>query len=296
MISKGSPVTETIAFASSRVVDAGDGRRVELRWAAISDSGRRREVNQDSLLVEFPILAVADGMGGYTAGEVASAAVTGRLEQLASRSAGDVSPDGLEEALRLAVSDLAESLEDVSAGTGTTVTGLVFDGSSGRPAWTVFNIGDSRVYRLDGDVLSQVTTDHSVVQELISIGAITPDEADSHPHGNVITRAVGFSEDPVPDYVSVGIENDARWVVCSDGLTKELTDYGIRHYLLLGSTPEEAARLLVDAAVENGGRDNISVIVLDVLLGGAEGEHAVGAWSEADVDDDTAENAPTIDR
>jgi protein phosphatase len=258
-------VTETIAFASSRVVDAGDGRRVELRWAAISDSGRRREVNQDSLVVEFPILAVADGMGGYTAGEVASAAVTGRLEELAAAAAAEVSTAGIEDALRLAVSDLAESLEDVSPGTGTTVTGLLFGFSDGRAEWTVFNIGDSRVYRLDGDVLSQVTTDHSVVQELIAIGAITPDEADSHPHGNVITRAVGFSEDPVPDYLTVAIESDARWVICSDGLTKELTDYGIRHYLLLGTTPGEAARLLVDAAVENGGRDNISVIVLDVV-------------------------------
>lgn len=258
-------MTETIAFASSRVVDAGSGGRVDLRWAAISDTGRRREVNQDSLVVEFPILAVADGMGGYTAGEVASAAVTSRLEELASATASDVSTEGIEDALRLAVSDLAQSVEDVSPGTGTTVTGLVFGARDGQAEWTVFNIGDSRVYRLDGDVLSQVTTDHSVVQELIAIGAITPDEADSHPHGNVITRAVGFSEDPVPDYLTVAVETDARWVICSDGLTKELTDYGIRHYLLLGTTPEEAARLLVDAAVENGGRDNISVIVLDVV-------------------------------
>lgn len=259
-------MTETIAFVSSRVVDAGAGQRVELDWAAISDTGRRRDVNQDSLIVEFPIVAVADGMGGYTAGEVASAAVTSRLQELATADDGPVSETAIEDALRLAVVDLAESVEDVSPGTGTTVTGLVFGIHDGRPGWTVFNIGDSRVYRLDGDVLSQVTTDHSVVQELIAIGAITPDEAETHPHGNVITRAVGFSEDPVPDYLVAPIETDTRWVVCSDGLTKELTDYGIRHYLLLGSTPAEAARLLVDAAVENGGRDNISVIVLDALL------------------------------
>jgi serine/threonine protein phosphatase PrpC len=262
-------VTETIAFASSRVVDAGRGRTVELDWAAISDTGRRRDVNQDSLIVEFPIVAVADGMGGYTAGEVASAAVTSRLQELATDGDAPVSEDRIEDALRRAVSDLAESVEDVSPGTGTTVTGLVFGVHDGLPGWTVFNIGDSRVYRLDGDVLSQVTTDHSVVQELVAIGAITPDEAETHPHGNVITRAVGFSEDPVPDYLLAPIDADVRWVVCSDGLTKELTDYGIRHYLLLGSTPEEAARLLVDAAVENGGRDNISVIVLDALLRGS---------------------------
>lgn len=259
-------MTETIAFASSRVVDAGRDRRVDLRWAAISDTGRRRDVNQDSLIVEFPIVAVADGMGGYTAGEVASAAVTSRLQELATDGDEPVSEARIEDALRRAVTDLAESVEDVSPGTGTTVTGLVFGIHDGRAGWTVFNIGDSRVYRLDGDVLSQVTTDHSVVQELVAIGAITPDEAETHPHGNVITRAVGFSEDPVPDYLVAPIEADVRWVVCSDGLTKELTDYGIRHYLLLGSSPEEAARLLVDAAVENGGRDNISVIVLDALL------------------------------
>lgn len=256
-------MTETSAFAYSRSVARPDGSAFDLSWAAISNTGRKRAVNQDSLMAEYPIFAVADGMGGYSAGEIASAAVVARLTALAS-SGVEIKSDALEDALRSAVQDVADSDGDIDAGTGTTVTGLLFSSADENPSWTVFNIGDSRVYVLRDGELEQVTTDHSVVQELISIGAITPVEAETHPHGNVITRAVGFSEDPVPDYITVRVEAGVRWVICSDGLTKELTDYGIRHFLDLGKTPEQAARLMVDAAVENGGRDNISVIVLDV--------------------------------
>ncbi|MET0579241.1 MAG: serine/threonine-protein phosphatase, partial [Ilumatobacteraceae bacterium] len=102
--------------------------------------------------------------------------------------------------------------------------------------------------------------------ELISIGAITPDEAESHPHGNVITRAVGFSDDPLPDYTDIPSTDRARWLVCSDGLTKELTDFGLPQFLMQSASPEDAVRTLVDAALENGGRDNVSAIVLDELL------------------------------
>ncbi|MET4639452.1 protein phosphatase 2C domain-containing protein [Mycetocola sp. 2940] len=252
----------------SRVVDVPSGAPLALSWASVTDTGRKRQVNQDALIVDYPIFAVADGMGGHDAGEVASAAVIARLaERVAS---GDtVDRDAVENALRAAVDDMLEQVGTSELGTGTTVTGIVF-GFSGPdadvPAWTVFNIGDSRVYRLLGEELIQVTLDHSVVQELISIGAITPDEAESHPHGNVITRAVGFTDDPLPDYTDVPSTDRARWLVCSDGLTKELTDFGLRHFLMQSKTPEEAVRSLVGAALDNGGRDNVSAIVLDELL------------------------------
>jgi protein phosphatase len=113
--------------------------------------------------------------------------------------------------------------------------------------------------------LSQLTTDHSIVQELLDAGAITPAEAEVHPHSNVITRAVGFNEDPVPDFSLVPVVAGTRLLVCSDGLTKELTEHGIRHFLGSGDTVLEAAGALMDAALGNGGRDNVTVIVLEVL-------------------------------
>ena len=261
-------VTAIDVRTDSRVIDVPGGVPLTLSWASVTDTGRKRQVNQDALIVDYPIFAVADGMGGHDAGEVASAAVIARLaERVAS---GDiVDREAVENALRAAVDDMLEQVGKSDLGTGTTVTGIVFGFTgpdSDVPAWTVFNIGDSRVYRLLGDELIQVTLDHSVVQELISIGAITPDEAESHPHGNVITRAVGFTDDPLPDYTDVPSTDRARWLVCSDGLTKELTDFGLRHFLMQSATPEEAVRSLVGAALENGGRDNVSAIVLDELL------------------------------
>lgn len=246
----------------SHAVTTPDGHEVVLDWALLTDTGLRRENNQDSVMGVFPLFVVADGMGGYAAGEIASGAVIARLTALAE-SGTPVTRAGIEDALRGAVVDFGGS-DEVDEGTGTTVTGIAYVDEGGTASWRVFNIGDSRVYRLSGDRLDQITTDHSVVQELLSIGAISPAQAETHPHGNVITRAVGFTEDPVPDYLTVPVETGTRWVVCSDGLTKELTDYGIRHFLTTGATPSEAVSLLVDAALENGGRDNVSVLVLDV--------------------------------
>ena len=117
-------------------------------------------------------------------------------------------------------------------GSGTTVTGVALGIISDEPTWIVFNIGDSRVYRLVGGVLEQLTIDHSIVQELVDAGQITREEADTHPHSNVITRAVGFHEAPIPDYRAIAVEPGMRLLVCSDGLTKELTSYGIRHFLV----------------------------------------------------------------
>lgn len=261
-------MTEIDVRTDSYVVDVPNGQPLALSWASVTDTGRKRQVNQDAIIVEYPVFAVADGMGGHEAGEVASAAVIARLAERVE-SGETVDRLAVENALRDAVADMLEQVGESDLGTGTTVTGIVlgFSGPENSvPSWTVFNIGDSRVYRLLGDELVQVTLDHSVVQELISIGAITPAEAESHPHGNVITRAVGFSDEPLPDYTEVPVQDKARWLVCSDGLTKELTDFGLRHFLLQSPTPEQAVRALVEAALENGGRDNVSAIVLDELL------------------------------
>lgn len=236
---------------------------VTVAWAALSETGHRRAVNEDSVVSLPPLFAVADGMGGHSAGDVASSAVVARLAECAERPGLDAPM--ITEALSRAVDDMADGAGVTDLGTGTTVTGVVLSVVSGTAQWIVFNIGDSRVYRLTSGVLEQVTTDHSVVQELVDAGRITREEADVHPHGNVITRAVGFHEPPVPDFRVIPAEPGMRILICSDGLTKELTPYGIRHFLLSNATADAAAHALVDAALENGGRDNVTLIVLDVL-------------------------------
>ncbi|RLP74821.1 serine/threonine-protein phosphatase [Mycetocola tolaasinivorans] len=242
-----------------------DANELIIRWASATDTGRKREVNQDALIARFPLFVVADGMGGHEAGEVASAAVVENLAALLD-SGATVSRDNLENALRAAVRQMAEAVGPSELGTGTTITGVVYAGAGAADSqWSVLNIGDSRVYRLLDGRLDQITVDHSIVQELLSAGAISPEEAETHPHGNVITRAVGLNDDPIPDYVTVRTAPGARWVVCSDGLTKELTDYGIQHFLETSETPADALLAMFTAALGNGGRDNISAIVFDEL-------------------------------
>jgi serine/threonine protein phosphatase PrpC len=247
----------------SVVVPGGSGARVSLSWAALSDKGYRRSINEDSLVARSPIFAVADGMGGHSAGDFASAAVVTRLAEQVS--ANFVTQDAINEALRAAVDDMSRGVGQTDLGTGTTVTGIALTLIEGQACWLVFNIGDSRTYQYHEGVLEQLTIDHSIVQELMDAGAITQAEAEVHPHSNVITRAVGFNEDPVPDYWLIPIVEGARLLVCSDGLTKELTEHGIRHFLAEGTSPLDAAQQLMDAALGNGGRDNVTVVVVDVL-------------------------------
>lgn len=244
-------------------VPGKDGARITLAWAALTDKGYRRTVNEDSLIAKSPIFAVADGMGGHSAGDVASASVVNRLAERVSASFIDEGE--IDSSLRQAVDDMEKGAGRTDLGTGTTVTGFALTVVNGAPSWLVFNIGDSRVYELEDNELRQLTVDHSIVQELLDAGAITPSEAEVHPHSNVITRAVGFNEDPVPDFSLVPVVAGTRLLACSDGLTKELTEHGIRHFLTVGTSPLDAAGQLMDAALGNGGRDNVTVVVVDVL-------------------------------
>ncbi len=236
---------------------------VTLAWAAATDLGHRREVNEDSLLAAAPLFVVADGMGGHSAGDVASAAVVNRLAELSTADSTDT--ESINRALSQAVVDMSHGEGVTDQGTGTTVSGVALGELNGSAQWIVFNIGDSRVYQLTSGVLEQVTTDHSVVQELVDAGRITREEAEVHPHSNVITRAVGFHEAPVPDYRILPVQPGMRLLICSDGLTKELTAYGIRHFLLSIPLAADAVQALIEAALENGGRDNVTAIVVDVL-------------------------------
>ncbi|RZI94888.1 MAG: serine/threonine-protein phosphatase [Microbacterium sp.] len=237
------------------------GGTLELEWSEVTHRGRRRDVNQDAVLAHYPLFVVADGMGGHIGGEIASTSTIDRLRPVAEK--GEVTAKAIEKALGRAVADIDAHPEATDEGTGTTVTGVYLDLTGPEPTWVTLNIGDSRVYLFRDDSLAQITTDHSVVQELITAGRLSPEEAENHPYGNVITRAVGPSDGVAPDYVRLEVVDGDRFVVCSDGLTKELTDYGILHFLLQHSDPTEAVDAMLEAALENGGRDNITIIVLN---------------------------------
>lgn len=243
------------------------GGSLGLTWAEVTHKGRRRDGNQDAVLARYPLFAVADGMGGHIGGEIASSSTVERLAGIVAK--GAVTPKTIEKALSRAVADISSHPEATDDGTGTTVTGVYLDATGEEPTWVTFNIGDSRVYLFRDDSLAQITTDHSVVQELIASGRLSPEEAENHPYGNVITRAVGPSDGVVPDYVRLEVVDGDRFVICSDGLTKELTDYGILHFLMQHADPGDAVDAMLEAALENGGRDNITIIVLNVARSGS---------------------------
>ncbi|PZU38779.1 MAG: serine/threonine-protein phosphatase [Microbacterium sp.] len=274
---------DTAASADARTITLTGGDHLQLAWAAITHQGMRRDLNQDAILTAFPLFIVADGMGGHLGGEIASASTVDRLGAMVHE--GKVTPKLIERALSRAVKDIVAHPQATDDGTGTTVTGVFLDNSAAEPTWVTLNIGDSRVYLLREGSLVQITTDHSVVQELVAAGRLSPEEAENHPYGNVITRAVGPSESVQPDYVRLDVLDGDRFVICSDGLTKELTDYGIRHFLFEHADPAGAVEAMLQASLENGGRDNISIIVVDVHRSGRHG-------AEPDDDTDTARRGP----
>lgn len=234
-----------------------------IAWAAATDTGRRRAANEDSYVAQSPMFAVADGMGGHSAGDLASAAVVRRLAEAA---VGDfAAPRAIERALEAATDDISVISGESELGVGTTVTGALLTLQDDEPYFAIFNVGDSRVYSFERNELTQVTVDHSVVQELVESGTLTRDEAEHHPDSNIITRAVGFNAAPIPDFWMIRAHAGLRLLLCSDGLTKEVSTERLRLHLAAGLSALETAGALIDAALAAGGRDNITAIVIDVL-------------------------------
>ncbi|WP_270887068.1 PP2C family protein-serine/threonine phosphatase [Pedococcus sp. 5OH_020] len=235
-----------------------------VRAGAATDVGRVRDHNEDSLLADRRVFAVADGMGGHAAGEVASNIAVQTLAELAH--VPRLRRQDLVEGLTLANRRILESVRrhPEQAGMGTTVTGVAVVDESGSEHWAVFNLGDSRVYRFADDRLSLLTVDHSEVQHLVDAGLITPQEALRHPLRNVVTRSLGLDTMPEVDVELRVPEPGERFVVCSDGLNGELSDDELAELLRRHDDPDAAAAALVQAAVDVGGRDNVSVVVVDV--------------------------------
>jgi len=241
---------------------------IELAAAAATDVGLKRKHNEDSVLALPAVFVVADGMGGYEAGDQASAAVVGAFRSVAEgRERLDLGL--LRDALELADDGVAAVAGETSRGAGSTVAGAAIVDLDGAPHWVVFNVGDSRVYRHAAGMLQQVTVDHSLGQELFQAGRITAAELAAFPDRNVITRAIGAADAEADSWLTP-VRNGERLLLCSDGLSSEVPDELIRATLSEGLGPAATADALVALAKGHGGRDNISVIVVDVLSGGAD--------------------------
>ena len=235
---------------------------VGLTFGAGTDKGLRRELNEDSFLAAEPVFAVADGMGGHEAGEVASSVCVRTLE--ASTVNGARTPHFTAADLEDLIHEADLRIREEAGGqAGTTLTGAVLVEDDGAPHWLFFNVGDSRTYRLSNGTFGQVSVDHSEVQELVDRGRITEEQARTHPRRHVVTRALGTGDDTDADFWLMPVEEGDRILVCSDGLSGELTDDDI--YAILSSVvdPQEACDELIDAALRSGARDNVTVIVID---------------------------------
>ena len=238
------------------------GTGLTVRAGVATDVGRVREHNEDSVLADRTVFVVADGMGGHAAGEVASGIVTATLGELAD--APVIRREDLVAALALANRRILESVAQhpEQHGMGTTAAGLAVVEAEGSEHWAVFNVGDSRVYRFVDGQLRLVTVDHSEVRELIDAGLITEEEATRHPLRNVVTRSMGSQSPPTPDTWVFPPHAGERFVICSDGLSNELSTEQIRQIVAEHDDPQACAEALVAAAVDSGGRDNVSVVVV----------------------------------
>jgi len=245
---------------------------MKLSWGAASHVGMVRQQNEDAYVAESNVFAVADGMGGHNAGEVASALAVDGLRRAAA--AGFSAAEGLVAAINTTNATIHEASGGLSEqrGMGTTLTALVpLPATDGEPQRVVVaNVGDSRIYLWRGDELKQVSADHSYVQELLSEGLITAEEARIHPRRNIVTRALGIEGDVNADSWVLPMVVGDRYVLCSDGLVDEVDDEEIATILRTSINPQVAADHLVRVANEHGGRDNTTVVVVDILADTAD--------------------------
>lgn len=232
--------------------------------------GQVRRDNEDAFVAVDGLYMVADGMGGHSAGEVASALTVATLKDAyCGTQPGLHTPEQVAEAIALAnTAVFIEALDDSSkAGMGTTLTGVVVTNAANNEV-VVVNVGDSRTYLWRDDALQQITKDHSHVQTLVDRGAITPAEARVHYQRNIVLRAIGIDADVQIDLFPLTIENGDRFIMCSDGLVDEADDDEIVNEIRLRENPQQLAERLVQLANDNGGRDNITVVVVDFEVAG----------------------------
>ena len=252
------------------------------RASALTDTGRRRPQNEDTFVCDPPLFAVADGVGGAQAGEIASRLAAAALEERLPAARGEATLVAL---LREANDRIyRHSLGDPSAaGMGTVVTALLVDEGAGTVA--IGHVGDSRAYRMRDGAFEQLTPDHSLVGELVRSGQLSTEEAEQHPHRSVITRAVGTEPSVEVETLTVATLPGDLYLICSDGLTDIVRDEQIAE-LIAGADndPDAAAEALVAAANRAGGIDNITVVLFEILEGDPPVTTEPAAAGEPDAD------------
>jgi serine/threonine protein phosphatase PrpC len=253
-------MTDHVAFTDQPAV----------RFGAATDVGMIRAGNEDAYVCEPMVFGVADGMGGHQAGEVASAIAARIVRERLSTGATNVGVvvAAVVEA-NAAIYQAAHASVD-HHGMGTTLTALVVlrgGDDATPPRFALVNVGDSRTYLLRNGELHRATIDHSYVQELVNTGHITEEEARSHPRRNIVTRALGIEPTVRVDTWLVPMVKGDRFILCSDGLVDEVTDEDIGKSATSTEDPDALAQQLVAMANANGGRDNVTVVVVDVMQG-----------------------------
>src|SRR5262245_14759499 len=266
-----------------------------VQHAAVTDPGRRRRRNEDAYVVQPPLFAVADGMGGAQAGEIAS--------RIAASALRDSDADAGEEAIVALIQEAnrrvyeAAASDDARAGMGTTMTAALVEADTVR----IGHVGDSRAYRVRDGALEQLTDDHSLVAELVRSGRLSPEEADVHPQRSVITRVLGTDPEVDVDTFEVEASPGDVFMICSDGLTSMVDDASILGVVERNRTNlDRAARALVDAANRGGGDDNITVIVFELGADDAESPPAPVPVADDGQDDEERtltelDAVPTVD-
>ncbi len=237
-----------------------------LRSGSATDTGLVRSVNQDLAVETSTLFAVADGMGGHAGGEVASRLA---VDALAAAFGRQPTGAGLSQAVTEANSVVWQHSQDNPdlRGMGTTLTAVALVNEGGQDVLALVNVGDSRSYRFHDGELTQITTDHSLAEEMVRTGELTTAEAAVHPHRHILTRALGVATDVAVDLWRIQPVRGDRFLLCSDGLTNELELSQISEVLASVGDPHRAADLLVQAARTHGGSDNITVVVVDVVVG-----------------------------
>jgi len=256
---------------------------------ALSDTGRKRRRNEDAFLCEPPLFAVADGMGGAQAGEIASQLAAASLREHGAEevTASERVTTLIREANRRVFS--YSSTHASTRGMGTTITVALID----HDTLTIGHVGDSRAYLLRNGQMQQITEDHSLVAELVRSGRLSPEEAETHPQRSVITRALGTEEDVDVDVISTAVEDGDLFLLCSDGLSAMLDDEEILRLLTEhGGDLDTAARSLVEAANKAGGEDNITVVLFTISGSGAASANEVVGDTEKTLTE--AEAIPTL--
>lgn len=237
--------------------------RVRVTHGVLSDVGLRRRLNEDSYVARFPLYLVADGMGGHSGGNIASAEVVAQMQ-------AHIPPDSFatQEELSYALTETTKVLSDLGmtdGSPGSTMSGLVFSTHRGIPCIRVFNIGDSRTYALAENQFSQITVDHSEFQELKDSGVLSDIDARDYGHRNVLTKALGAGFSPsIPiDHFVAPIADGDRYIICSDGVSGEVTDALIEMAARNIPDPQDLANELIAMALRAGGNDNATVVVVD---------------------------------